>query len=310
MGTIVESLIYLNDLAIKGQMRNDPLLSIVTALVCAATPCLAGGSTLLLAARKPAARAKAAPDPRRQIYPAGSHTQHSEHLGAEGIPAYVLSSAGTKRGFLLQSSPSGFAGSIGLSGGDVILSVNSHVVQTARELDNALAQDSPGSETIVFVHPGDAGLQMYTVPVAVPALKAGMATISSSGDVTVRTISPLGRPEVNSNSAAAIPACERYMVELINHDRSANGGVASVSEDGQLSSLARSYAQEMASGGFFAHKAPDGRDPQDRARAAGIRKGVYENIAWRRGADQHMQQLVAGCQKEMMDEPPNEMNHR
>ncbi len=49
--------------------------------------------------------------------------------------------------------------------------------------------------------------------------------------------------------------------------------------DERLATAARRHAQAMADRGFFSHISPGGRTPQDRARAAGYRGLVGENIA-------------------------------
>jgi uncharacterized protein YkwD len=65
----------------------------------------------------------------------------------------------------------------------------------------------------------------------------------------------------------------------------------------------------MANRNFFSHVNPDGVDPQARAVNAGIRGGVFENIAVQASFDSGYRQ-VKGSEDAMMSEPKNQQNHR
>lgn len=72
----------------------------------------------------------------------------------------------------------------------------------------------------------------------------------------------------------------QQLVNLMNSER-ARHGLATLSVSPELTVAARDYAQDMASGGFFAHVAPDGTNLVTRDVAAGYRGETYleENLA-------------------------------
>ncbi len=107
------------------------------------------------------AKAKQPAGPRKQIFEASHSILHSDLLNADGVAAYVVSTMGTNRGFLIKELSGGLANNIGMSEGDVVMSFDSHVVQDARDVDRVLGRIPTGNVKVMFVHPGDAGLQLY-----------------------------------------------------------------------------------------------------------------------------------------------------
>lgn len=260
---------------------------------------------LLIAVKKKAPPARG---PAKQIFELSKREEFSSCLNASGVAAYVASASGTNRGLLLRSVSSGFASSIGLQPGDVLLSVNSRVVQTGADADRILESCDTGPARIVFVHPSDNGLQLYNAQFNLPKFSGTHAapsniTFSSSGS----TISG-GSASAKSKPNESMAALESYMIELINHDRSANGS-PTIQANSALSALARAHAKDMATRDFFNHVNPDGVDPQGRAVNAGIRGGTFENIAYQAGFETGFQQLQA-AESIMMSEPKNQQNHR
>jgi len=61
---------------------------------------------------------------------------------------------------------------------------------------------------------------------------------------------------------------EKKIHALINLERG-KAGLTGLAWDERLRRIARNYSQEMASGGFFSHYGPDGRDFSDRYQSAG-----------------------------------------
>jgi len=80
---------------------------------------------------------------------------------------------------------------------------------------------------------------------------------------------------------------ERQVHELTNQYRIQNG-LDSLSWDEELSNVARTHSQDMATRGYFSHHSPEGTDPTDRADSQGykcqkiignlIYSGIGENI--------------------------------
>ncbi len=65
----------------------------------------------------------------------------------------------------------------------------------------------------------------------------------------------------------------------------------------------------MLKNDFFGHNSSDGLNAQQRARKAGIKVPVYENIGWRSGPDK-ISEMVSGIQSSFMKEPKEQRNHR
>lgn len=75
------------------------------------------------------------------------------------------------------------------------------------------------------------------------------------------------------------PEDEQGMLDLVNRERTGRGLGALVMDE-PLRQLARSHADDMFRRGYFAHDTPEGKDPFDRMRDAGIFFGqAGENLA-------------------------------
>ena len=71
---------------------------------------------------------------------------------------------------------------------------------------------------------------------------------------------------------------ERSLLCLANVHRLRNG-LDPLRRDTRLARAARAHSADMVARGYFDHTTPEGRDPSDRARAAGYPGGVAENLA-------------------------------
>jgi uncharacterized protein YkwD len=92
-----------------------------------------------------------------------------------------------------------------------------------------------------------------------------------------------GAGGARASAAAAEPRSARAeiqdLAERINRHRVAIGCRA-MKWDDRLAAEARRHTTDMARRGFFNHTNPDGRDPFDRLRVAGVRfRAAAENIA-------------------------------
>ncbi|WP_091108894.1 CAP domain-containing protein [Geodermatophilus dictyosporus] len=68
------------------------------------------------------------------------------------------------------------------------------------------------------------------------------------------------------------------MLALVNQERAA-AGCGPVAADAALAAVARAHSADMRDRGYFSHDTPEGLDPFDRARAAGVTYARAENIA-------------------------------
>ena len=243
--------------------------------------------------------------PRKQIFTRGTTIAQSTILGLSGQPAYVVSARGTNTGILLKDvNGTGIGASLGLSAGDVLLSINDRVVQTAQDADRILSVTPSSNVRVSFVKASENGLQLYNAQ-----LRYTNQSARSEGGAGAGTVGmTFNTAQLAANMAASIPQVESFMVEVINHDR-AQVGAAPVSENNKLKAFARSRSQDMATRGYFGHVDPDGVDPQEKAKQAGIEKGVWENISCRTPY-RTLADTVVACQRSMMSEPSGEENHR
>ena len=83
-------------------------------------------------------------------------------------------------------------------------------------------------------------------------------------------VGAMPRKESRSARQPTIDAArlEKKIHALINQERK-KAGLSALAWDDRLRRIARDYSQEMASGGFFSHSDPEGRDFSDRYQAAG-----------------------------------------
>jgi len=241
----------------------------------------------------------------RQIFTRSAQVLSSRYLGANGVAAYIVSSQGTNTGLLINEvAPNGLAARVGMGPGDVLLNLNSHVVDSASQADRILSEAATGNLRVVFARQGGSGLQLYNLSTpytnqAPPAAIAGVASSSSS-----RRPSPKAKQEVPTE----LPQVEAYVAELVNADRQ-KYGLPPLSVSSAISDVARTFARDMAKRGFKAHIDPEGRDPSARGYAAGLTFQLGENFGWSAGMS-----YTEGCNKinnDMMAEPPDDPhNHR
>lgn len=96
------------------------------------------------------------------------------------------------------------------------------------------------------------------------------------------------------------PDLEARMLELVNAERTSRGLGALVA-DPLLVPVGRAHDADMFARGYFSHYAPDGRDPFDRMKAAGIRYSVAgENLA--------LGQTLKICHEGLMNSPGHRAN--
>jgi uncharacterized protein YkwD/uncharacterized membrane protein required for colicin V production len=81
------------------------------------------------------------------------------------------------------------------------------------------------------------------------------------------------------HDATPAPDEEQAMLDLVNQERTSRGLVA-LTMDEPLREVARAHAGDMFARGYFAHNTPEGVDPFERMRDAGIFFGIAgENLA-------------------------------
>ena len=115
-------------------------------------------------------------------------------------------------------------------------------------------------------------LRMFVAVVAVAAAVGCSSMSVSAGGSHMRAGARVALPATSRNEVAAL-------AEQINRHRRAIGCTALL-PDSRLAAVARRHSEDMVRRRFFDHTNPDGRDPFDRLRAAGVRfRAAAENIA-------------------------------
>jgi len=125
-------------------------------------------------------------------------------------------------------------------------------------------------------------------PLAMPAERVETALAPIFQGAVTRT---LGRMTVRPGSretvslaytvqdAPARPELEAQMLDLVNQER-ARAGLPPLRADPELTAVARAHSRDMLARGYFSHVAPDGKDPFDRLRQAGVSyRTAGENLA-------------------------------
>jgi uncharacterized protein YkwD len=96
------------------------------------------------------------------------------------------------------------------------------------------------------------------------------------------------------------PDLEEEMLQLVNYERSAHG-LKPLAADTALRIVARRHSTDMFSRAYFSHNTPEGDDPFDRIRAAGIRfMTAGENLA--------LAQTLNLAHNSLMDSPGHRAN--
>ena len=81
------------------------------------------------------------------------------------------------------------------------------------------------------------------------------------------------------NRAVPRPELEAKMLELVNHERTTRG-LKPLRADPEMTEVARAHSKDMFVRGYFAHENPDGEDPFQRMKAAGVVfRTAGENLA-------------------------------
>lgn len=241
---------------------------------------------------------------RRQITTLSNNVKHSSLLSVSGVPVSCLIGNRRSSGTFITKVVKGGPGyRSGIKAGDVILSINNKIMVNARQLDTAI-QGLSGSTARVKLarkYGGQLKLKQFN------ANWSAYATRKSQ--VSNQKIVPAPRKKI-SKSTTSIAELESYFFNLINQDRKREAGLPPYRLDSNLSKLARTYANDQSKRGFTGHRDPEGRMPRDRARMMGISTPVSENVAWSSGESLSLKQKVKYCQDNMMNEPPNQANHR
>lgn len=249
----------------------------------------------------------------KQYVYARSQTQsNSPTMGVAGVPAYVVMSNGQRRGvYITQTGNNGYWRSIGLRTGYVLLTLDNKVIESADDIESYLMSKNP-SANIGYSYAAIAGgaprfvsgRMSYTGKHVL-----GATTYPSMPSSRSAVVGPSSSADDHKNEQSTVSELESHMVKLINRDRSTNG-LSSVSENGKLTSLARSHAEYLLKVNTMAHNDGSGKNPTERAHEAGIRCSVTENLSsYRRGMFSD-KKAVERAQNSMLNERTRSQSHK
>ncbi|MEV6563779.1 CAP domain-containing protein [Streptomyces kronopolitis] len=109
-----------------------------------------------------------------------------------------------------------------------------------------------------------------------PAAHTGAPTAGPGA----RPSAPATAPTASAQAGGKVARYEAEINRLVNKARTEHG-CAPLRRDARLDKAARLHSQDMAAHGFYAHTAPNGKDPKERMEAQGYDDASAENIdAW------------------------------
>ncbi len=247
-----------------------------------------------------AGKSAAPTGPKQCVFSRSRTPTSSSSLGIVGVPAYVnFPNGGQKCGtYITQVLPGSMGQSMGLRPGRILVTVDGRVAQSPSTIDSILRGRS-----------GSLDYSYIKVMGGVPEIVSSRVSYTeSAGAASPSSPAAAAKQGGLINDTTPLGSLESYMFSLINKDRAANGQPA-ISESSKLASLARSYAEFLLKTGQFSHTA-DGREPIDRAKAAGIKSGIAENLAYETRGLQLDKDGVTHAQAVFMAEPKDQHNHR
>lgn len=276
--------------------------------VLACMLCLSGISAF---AEKQAART--ASGPRRYIFSRSTTESSSSMLGISGVPAYVNFPDGSQKcGVYVTRNAGGLSSRMGLSPGSVLLTINNQQATSPSALDRMVSGKNEINYTYVQLIGGLPKVFTSSVTLGSDAPPGWPAQVTNamSGGAASAMLGGAGRvaPSMDNTPTSTL---ESHGIDLVNNDRRNNGGLPSLQANTKLTELARKYAEYLLATRSFAHVDQSGLNPVDRATRAGIVCSIRENLGMQaRAPGKSDMELMTAAEKAMMDEPPNQENHR
>lgn len=204
---------------------------------------------------------------RAPIVPVSKKMEGLHGLGAIGIPVKVYYGNNEYKGtYLTSTRETGLAYKSGLQKGDVLINIGGRVPYDPKATDEIMRKLGTKAGTRVqFFRKTSRGLVFLE------------RTMGWSKDAQV-----FQRPDSAKTARKAVGSVDTgslksYMYELVNADRKKND-LPGLRVSGKLESISRGHSQDMANRDYTDHYDPEGKGFADRAKAAGVRAAVGENV--------------------------------
>lgn len=138
-------------------------------------------------------------------------------------------------------------------------------------------------------------LEASLAPIFDPAAQRTLAKLTVRPSSTESIDLPF-----RTRNARPRPDLETRMLELVNDERTRHG-LRPLQADAEMTEVARSHSRDMFARGYFSHVSPEGHDPFDRVRSAGVRfLTAGENLA--------LAQTLATAHQGLMNSPGHRAN--
>lgn len=144
----------------------------------------------------------------------------------------------------------------------------------ALPIESKVKKDILASKSGSFIVGQTSGLEKYATGIFGSAL---------NDTLTFLTVKPNSGESVDlgfkTTDVTVDTQSENTMLEMVNKERTSRG-LKALTMDAKLQEVARAHGKDMFAKGYFAHVSPDGKDPFERMKEAGIVFAVAgENLA-------------------------------
>ncbi|HEX2607365.1 MAG TPA: CvpA family protein [Flavisolibacter sp.] len=160
---------------------------------------------------------------------------------------------------------------------------------------NGLSEQTKNSQIATRLASGVEWLDHKIAPIFSDAARQTMnnMTVEPESDETVNLHFTVKDPKVRQD-------LEAEMLVLVNRERNQRG-LPSLKPDPELAAVARAHSKDMFNRGYFSHYTPEGKDPFDRMKAAGVTfMSAGENLA--------LGQTLQICHEGLMNSPGHKAN--
>ncbi|MGI8951122.1 MAG: CvpA family protein [Chitinophagaceae bacterium] len=156
----------------------------------------------------------------------------------------------------------------------LINAIIASILLLATPIFDGLSNQTRNSKIVAELTPPAEWLQEKLSPVFDKAVNKTMTklTVEPNSNETVQLHFTINKPKIRED-------LEAKMLQLVNDERTKRG-LKPLVFDSALTEVARAHSADMLARGYFSHYTPEGKDPFDRMKEAGIKyTSAGENLA-------------------------------